>query len=781
MKLLPFRDARYAKQYGGSMTVSGKWMPGFARGLLATSCMVAIAGPVMAQDQAAETGGLTDIVVTAQKRSQSAQDVGITMSVVTGDALARQNVQEVAEVARAIPNVQINYGLGQNAFNIRGIGVNEFASNLDSPVATHIDEVYLSKNFMSNLLLFDVDRVEALKGPQGTLFGRNTTGGSMNFYTRKPTDMLSVGGTLNYDSYETIRGEAYLSGPLSETVSARVSGMYVDQGQGFYKNVTTGRDEGYEKKFALRGQIQWKGADTSLLVSATYGEDSSNLPPYYTPGVFTPESLAAGAPVFCAPYLNGTVTGGDAGCVRGDGHYPGSSDPYVSHGNLTHQAHSRGYGVTARLEHDLGWATLTSISSYQNYLRDSAEDSDGDPGASIETYYRNKIGQFTQEVRIASKNNDIWNYVIGAFYEHDKFKNNDYLTIAGGAAAGLYSPFGQSLDAFALFFHNEVKVAPTLSLIAGVRYSSEKLRLTGGTYAGTGVSSGEDQRPTTILGPLSLASLAENGGRRHDENVSFKMGVQWKPQIDSDFVDNLMVYGNVSTGFRSGAFNAEYASPQSALTSLKPETLTAYEAGFKTELGGRRVQLNGAVFRYDFRDGFINVDSAASPVPITINAANIKTYGVELDTRILVTTGLELTGSAGWLDSSIRSDISAGGQSLKGNRPVNSPRWTASGGVFYTRPISAGVKLDVSLNANWRSSQYMEAVNAPSNLEPGYWVVDGRVGIAEIDSRWTVSAWVKNLTKSQYRIYVNDLPAFGWVLNVYGPPRVFGATVGFKM
>lgn len=259
------------------------------------------------------------------------------------------------------------------------------------------------------------------------------------------------------------------------------------------------------------------------------------------------------------------------------------------------------------------------------------------------------------------------------------------------------------------------------------------------------------------------------------------MGVQWKPQIDSDFVDNLMVYGNVSTGFRSGAFNAEYASPQLALTSLKPETLTAYEAGFKTELGGRRVQLNGAVFRYDFRDGFINVDSASSPIPITINAANIKTYGIELDTRILVTTGLELTGSVGWLDSSIRSDISAGGQSLKGNRPVNSPRWTASGGVFYTHPLTHGVKLDLSLNANYRSSQYMEAVNAPSNLEPGYWVVDGRVGIAEIDSRWTISAWVKNLTKSQYRIYVNDLPAFGWVLNVYGPPRVFGATVGFKM
>jgi iron complex outermembrane receptor protein len=750
--------------------------------LMGATCLASAAGTSFAQEQTNDAeGGLEDIVVTAQKRSQSAQDVGITMSVVTSETLLRQGVQEVADVARAIPNVQINYGLGQNAFNVRGIGINEFASNLDSPVATHVDEVYLSKNFMSNLLLFDVDRVEVLKGPQGTLFGRNTTGGSINFYTRKPTDAFAAGGTLGYDDHQTVRAEGYVSGPLSDALSARLSGMYVNQHQGFYKNVTSGRDEGFEKKFALRGQLAWKGDDTSLLLSATYGKDQSNLPPYHSPGVFTPESVAAGSPVLCANYLNGTVTGADSSCVRGDGNYPGSSNPYISHGNLTHQAHSKGFGVTGRIEHDFGWATLTSISSYQYYLRDSAEDSDSDPGASIETYYRNKIKQFTQEVRIASKDNDTWDYVLGGFYEHDKFENNDYLTIAGGAGVGLYSPFGQSLDAVALFFHNEVKVAPTLSLIAGARYSYEKLRLTGGTYAGTGLSSGEDQSPTTIIAPLSLAALAEGGGRRSDENVSFKMGVQWNPEINSDFVDKLMAYANVSTGFRSGAFNAEYANPQLALTSLSPETLTAYEAGFKSALAGRRVQFNGAIFRYDFKDGFINVDSASSPIPITINAANIRTYGAEFDTRLLITDGLELSGSVGWLDPEIKSDITVNGSSLRGNRPVNSPRWTLAGGVDFNQPVGDTLKLSMSIHANYRTEQYMEAVNAPSNLEPGYWLVNAQVGIGNIDDRWSITAWVKNLTKSEYRIYVNDLPAFGWVLNAYGPPRVFGVTLGCKL
>ena len=190
------------------------------RSLLVTTCFLAAGAPAFAQGAPEDSDSvLQEIVVTAQKRTQSAQDVGITMSVVTADALEKRNIHEVTELTAAIPNVQINYGVGQNSFNIRGIGVNVFAGNFDPPVAVHIDEVYLSKSIMTPLLIFDVDRVEALKGPQGTLFGRNTTGGALNFYSKRPTDHFEAGGNLGYDSYETVRAEGYVSGPLSSVAS----------------------------------------------------------------------------------------------------------------------------------------------------------------------------------------------------------------------------------------------------------------------------------------------------------------------------------------------------------------------------------------------------------------------------------------------------------------------------------------------------------------------------------------------------------------------------------
>lgn len=744
----------------------------------ALAVMAALAAPAgIAQAQSAQDAdsGIADIIVTAQKRSQSVQDVGITLSVVSGDALAERGVTSVTDLTGLVPNVQANYGAGQVAFNVRGIGTNEFSANLDSPIALNVDEVYLSKTFMSGLLLFDIDRVEALKGPQGTLFGRNATGGTINFFTRRPTESLSAGATMSFDNYETVRSEAYVSGPLSETLSARVSGMVTDQGQGYYRNLTLGTREGAEKKWALRGQLQWKGEATTALLSATYGVQTGTLSPYEGVGIFTPESIAAGAPAFCAPYLAGAATGGDAGCVRGtDGLSPGDDDPYTSNNNRLHTVRNKGYGVTLRVEHDFGAATLTSLSSYQYFKRDQHEDSDGSPVNTIDVDYYNRVRQFSQELRLSSNGDGRWNYVLGAYYENDNYRNGDYLTVAAGAAPGFFSPFSQKVDALAAFFHNDVELSDTLSLTAGVRYSWEKISFDGGTVAGTGIT-GTPQVPTAIV-----ATLADLQDSRSDDDATFKLGIEWKPRIESGVVDKLMIYANMSTGFRSGAYNAEFVGSQSALTSLSPEKITAYELGFKSTLANRRLQLNGSLFHYDFTDGFINVDSATSPIPITINAASINTWGLELDLVWQPIDQLSLAMGGSWLDSSISSDITVGGVSLRGNRTVQSPKWTWNAQASWRQPLSGGIDLVASGDASWRSMQYFETVNSPGSREPGYWLVNGRIGIAQSDDRWSLTAFVKNLTKSEYRTYINDLPTFGWLLNIYGAPRTYGLSASVK-
>lgn len=735
------------------------------------------AGTAVAQDTAAGDNeqGIQDIIVTAQKRGQSGQDVGITLSVVTGDALAQRGATSVTEITTMVPNVQANYGAGQVAFNVRGIGTNEFSANLDSPVALNLDEIYLSKTFMSGLLLFDIDRVEALKGPQGTLFGRNATGGAINFFTRKPTETLSVGATASYDNYETIRTEAYVSGPLTDTISARVSGMWVDQGKGWYRNTTLGRRETFEKKWALRGQLQWKGDATTALLTISTGRQTGELIPYEGVGVFTPASLAAGTPVFCPEYLAGQATGATANCVRGtDGGYPGDNDPYTSTNNRPHTVRNKSFGTTLRIEHDLGSSTLTSVTAYQTFTRDQHEDSDGTPIDVLDVDYYNRIRQFNQELRLSSNGGGRWNYVAGLYFENDNYRNGDYLVIAGGAAAGLWSPFTQKSNAIAAFFHNNVELNDRLSLTAGVRYSWERIKFNGGTYAGTGVV-GKPEVPATIVAPLATANT-----KRTDSDANFKLGLEWRPDIQSGLVDKLMIYGNVSTGFRSGSYNAEFVGSPSALTSLSPEKITAYELGFKSTLANRSMQLNGSLFHYDFRDGFINVDSPTSPVPVTINAANINTWGAELDWIWQPHKDINLGISGGWLSSTIKGNITSAGQNLDGNRPVQSPRWTLTSQFSWTPELTSSLKLILSGDASWRSSQYFESNNSPSSLEPGYWLVNGRLGLGSIDDKWTITAFAKNLTKTKYRTYVNDLPSFGWLLNIYGAPRTYGVSASVK-
>ncbi|MBC2652378.1 TonB-dependent receptor [Novosphingobium flavum] len=618
----------------------------------------------------AASGTIQEITVTAQKRKQSVQDVGITLSVVSGDSLVRSGANSVTDLTNVVPNLQANYGAGQVAFNVRGIGTNEFSANLDSPVAINVDEGYLAKTFMSGLLLFDIDRVEVLKGPQGTLFGRNATGGAVNFFTRRPTSQFSAGGTLSYDNYRTVRAEGYLSGPLSDTLSARVSGMVVDQGRGTYRNLTLGRREGFEKKWALRGQLQWESGPDMALLTVFGGQQNGELQPYEGVGIITPASFAAGAPAFCAPYLAGRATGASSGCVRGtDGRFPGDNDPFTSNNNRPHTVRNRSLGATLRYEHDFGNATLTSLTSYQSFTRRQHEDSDGSPVDTIDVEYFNRIRQFNTELRLNSKGESRWNYVLGLYYQRDAYRNGDYLTIARGAAPGFYSPFDQTSNALAAFFHNDVQLTDHLSLTAGVRYSWEKVAIKGGTFAGTGLG-GDPLAPTTIV-----ATLAKADTSRTDDDANFKLGIEWKPDVSGMF-DKLMVYANVSTGFRSGSYNAEFTATQSALTSLAPEKITAYEAGFKSLLAHRTMQLNGAVFHYDFRDGFINVDSATSPVPITINAAGINTWGAELDWQWRPVSDLSLGLVLGWLDSRINSNITSGGANLNGARTVQSPRWT---------------------------------------------------------------------------------------------------------
>lgn len=752
---------------------------------LAAASALAMSVPLHAQDDpggarpAADSIKDGDIVVTAQKRSQSAQDVGIALAVQDSAALDARNVQRIGDVLVAVPSVQINQTSDLVFFNFRGIGTSEFTTNLDSPIAVNVDEIYQSKSFMVGLLMFDINRVEALKGPQGTLYGRNATGGAVNFFTNNPTDTLQMGGKIGYDNYETLRLDGHVSGPIGENFSARLAGMYVNQGQGFYKNDNIGGTDGRERKWALRGKLRWDGGDTKATLTGFYGQDNSIALPDEGVGLATPATALSGSPVFCAEYLNGTVTGATANCRRTtDGGFPGDDDAFTTSNDQRARIKIRSHGVHLDIDHDFGWANLTSISSYTYAFRNWREDSDGTPIKTVDANYYNRIHQYTQELRLTGKSG-IWDYVLGGFYEHDDYLSKDYIVIAGGAVGGPYSPFKQKADAFALFFHNQFAVTGNLNLIAGVRYSNEKVLVDGETYVASGLID-PPGFPTAISALVATSDLIPGGNSQRNTSTTFKMGFEWTPIANVGAIDHLLLYGHVSTGFRSGGYTADFVGSQAEMAALSPEKITAYEIGFKSNLLNRTLTVNGGLFYYKFTDAFVRVDSGTTIVSITKNAGSIKPWGAELEINWRPIPGLRLGASGGYLKSVIESDVVSGGKNIRGNQTVNSPEWTLALDGQYETPLNNTLNLVLGADANYRSSQFLETSNQPSTREPAYWLVGGRVGIESSDGKYSLTAWGKNLFNKQYRFYAHDLPAFGFLINLYGPPRTYGLTAGVK-
>ena len=724
------------------------------------------------------------IEVKAQKRVQVAQDVGITMAAFGQEQLKELGVTDVVNVAANVSNVQVNYGLGNNFFNIRGLGLNEFTANLDAPVAVHVDEVYMSKGFMTGMVLFDVERVEVLKGPQGDLFGRNTTGGAVNFYTNKPEFDFRAGISIGYDNYNTLTTENYITGEITENVAGRLSMYATNQGEGYYQNTNIGGDEGYVREQAVRGQILWDDqAGTTALFSVHYGRDKSSLHPYEGVGNTLPDGSG-----FCPEYLNGTVEGDTGNCLRGldlifnpeqdnSQYFPGEDDPFTTQNNLKFEVDNESFGGKINFAKNLDDITFTSITSYEQFNQDQRADSDGSPVTSVEVYWFTEFEQFTQEFRLTSEfDHDRWSYVAGIFYEHDDFNNADYLT-AYLPFNGLnnYSKYNQQVDALAAYLHLEVQITEDVRFINGVRYSWEETRLTGGTFKGEGLQSiGGEEQPVTITGPAAQASLLDDRGQRSDENVTFKTGVEYTP------TDNVLLYGSISTGFRSGGYSVAFAATQDELTSLEPEEITAYEIGFKSTLAEGSIHFNGALFRYDFQNGHIDVDAPGSPVPITINAAEIETIGAEFDFKWAPIDGLQLSSGVGWVDANIESELTLqtgiGEVNLKGNRPAFNPKFTYNGQIRHIAEISDGFDLIIASDWSWRDEQYLEVNNQPSNLVDDYWLLNARIVIESTQSDWRVSLWGKNITGTEYVTYLNDLPAFGWLLRGYGAPTTYGVT-----
>ncbi|WP_374577818.1 TonB-dependent receptor [Phenylobacterium sp.] len=755
-------------------------MRGMQTGLLAGVSAAALFCAAGAHAQAAdEPTTVEDIVVTAQKREQSLQSVPVAVTAYTGETMRELGVQSSADVARVVPNVEIGLPGGegnQPLIYIRGVGLSDTSSNNAGPNGVYVDEVYVSSPGAQTFQIFDLERVEVLKGPQGTLYGRNATGGAINFISAKPRDEFTAQAMASYGSFNTLTGEAAVGGAINDAVRVRLAAAGA-RSDGYIRNELTGGRENGKGYFAVRGLMAVDFSDDlDALFSLHGGRVDVRAPQYRSLGVLDP---ATGAPCDAAAIRAG-VCGNILGYVNPTSFYAGSYD-------RRERLEVENWGASARFNWTLGEITLTSITAYDYNDKIHREDTDASPLALMAIDYGVRSETFTQEVRLSGKG-ERTDWVAGAYYLHEDLKQNQtvdlfrelrFLTLGEGAdpagdftggAPVLFSRAlnDQKTEAAALFGQIEYAILPELRATVGARYNYEKKQF-------SAVGQFEDAVIGGVAIPGGVLPLYAFDQSARFENASFKLG------LDYDLAERVMVYGSVSTGFKSGGFNGGFLSfdPVEAARQAQPfdeETLIAYEAGLKSTLLEGRVRLNAAAFYYDYKDLqlYTLVNTGALPLQLLDNAANATIYGAEVELVAKPVQHLDVTMNLGLLDTKIEDFVSAGAN-FSGNRLALSPKVTFSGVASYEIPLrntSAAVVLQSSVS--YRSSQFFSADNDPLLSQDGYWLVGGRIALRSDDGRWEAAVFGRNLTAERYVNYAVDLSDFGFIEQNIGEPRMFG-------
>ncbi|MET0274347.1 MAG: TonB-dependent receptor [Phenylobacterium sp.] len=689
--------------------------------------MLAIVSAGAAAAQSADTR-VDEVVVTAQRRVQAAQDVGIALSVVAGDTLEEKNISVVNDLETAIPNLEVDsqFGGGQPQFRIRGIGAREYSSNNASTVGVYIDEVAHPYTVTTQGALFDVQRIEVLRGPQGTLYGRNTTGGAVNIITNAPSAERSGGLTAEYGSYDRWRLEAFVSGPLSPTVRARLAAT-TEQGGAWQYNRDTREHLGDADRMAVRGRLTWDISEKATLnLAATYQRDQSDglgfrlLSPY----------AAVGGPTYPADTewrITGWRISPALAAIAG---VDTNAKPFRD---------NEGLDASARLDLDLGFATLTSLTARQSFDRREYNDWDSTRFYESDVYFYNDIDVFEQEFRLTSNGEGPANWLLGAHYA-DESNDGGFYTQFRSVANIINTAYQQDVKSFGAFTNGSYQVTDAFSIVGGLRYEDESREL--------------KSRGTTQQGlPQPALQSYETGMKKW----SGKVGVEYI------IAPSVLGYANIARGVKSGGFTTYNAT---SATPFRPERVVAYEAGVKSEFLDRRLRLNGAAFYYDYRDQQVQgleYDTITGRLGKITNAPKSHIYGVEFEAAVVAFRGFEITQFGGYKKGEYDEYFAIDGTATDAANPVNGPwtriiandlsgqrlgfpTWTYGGAVSYDWTVGSwGLRAET--NYNYRSSLYSVTT---TTVIPKYWVFNANLSAGPTDGDWRVGVWARNLFNEYY-------------------------------
>jgi iron complex outermembrane receptor protein len=743
--------------------------------LPATACVVLSLGIGVASAVAADPGNVKDaadaldeIVVTAQKRSESVQDVPLSISAIGGQALADRQIVDLASLSEAIPNISFGQEFGQARIAIRGLGINSVNPGNEGRVAFHVDGVYISRPGAILGTFFDVDRIEVLRGPQGTLYGRNAVAGTINLVTRDPTSTYTGYSEATIGNYDRVTLEGGLGGPITDTVSFRLAGQTNDR-SGWGKNVVDGDDIDNQRTRAVRGKLRFE-PDTNLNVtlSADFQTENDNSNAYHFGGQVIP-----GTPVL------GEVYGGYLP--------PNPARNLASDAPITFFTRIYGFDATANWNLAPSY-TLTSVSGYRG--SDIHQRSDIDlTSARLGPYDTlEQAHQLSEELRL-SHTYSRGDWLIGGYFFDEDITTRlldpqdqqlllgpgvPYRFVDGYAAGG-----SLSTHSFAGFGQTDFNINDQLSITAGGRYSSDRRNVN--EFLQFDLT--RPYNPTDPIEPIAtqIGSVTYN-------SFTPKASIQYKPFA------NFMAYVSFSEGFKSGGYNlGAVGKPYS------PEKLKAYETGIKSDFLQRKARLNVSLFYYDFTN--LQVNKTLEQNEVIENAASATLYGAEAELTLLPVERVKIDLNAAWTHSrydkyctedaarpagpppgtALCDPADPAAFNLAGNRLEQAPEFSGTLGIEYSVPTTPGVftlRGEVFSTSRIFFTQY----NLRSNSQAAYSLVDAYLNFEQANDHFYGSVFVKNLfDRTVFGIAdagsaIVDSP----VQATFLPPRTYGVRFGYR-
>ena len=754
----------------------------FAAGLAAAgSGQTAAAQGVQASATAA--GGLEEVIVTAQKREQNAQDVGIAITAFTGNELTARGIINVQNLVDQTPgmNMEAPGGPANTTISIRGVGLRDIGPNAEAAVVMYRDGAYASFTPTVAMPLFDLDRVEVLKGPQGTLFGRNATGGLVHAISRRPAQEFEGYLQASGGEYGLLGFEGAVSGPLAQTVSGRLS-LYSNQHDGWVEN-RTGPDGNELENYAARGQLLFELSDALEIHLLGYynsydgtviGQDQKPL--VRGPDGFEqlPTSLVEYA-AFCAapaPAGPGSPVPIPGSLTYGNCYFADDDDPFRQSFNDTAFDVSN-YGFTGTVNFDVGAdLVLTSITDYQDGDSEYFSDTDGTPAVLFPFRQNSGAQQFSQELRLADNEGGL-RWVAGLYYldiDVDGFSTLETETLPA-LGAGFTTGFDQATTSWAAFAQSEYDFTDRTTLIAGARWTRDEKEidydfscsdLFGGFVCG-------------IYSGIFAGSMQFGPPGQHLEFTD----EDWSGKLELNFhaSDDVMLYGSVNRGIKSGGFNAVVpAFYDSSVARFEPETLTAYELGIKADPNDW-LRVNGSVFYYDYQDfqSFLVVDGFLR----TINVDS-EVHGADLEVAATPGEGWLLNLGVSYLDTESKNvPLPSGVGTGSFDNPI-SPEWTVNGLVRYEWSLPLG-RIGAQVDGAYVDERTTNAVDVPVLRLDSHIRANVRLTYASPDDRWNAALWVDNVTDEEVLIQRLSLVGLlGSSASIVDKPRWWGVTIGYR-